>query len=337
MAPTLPNCPPQLLLNHNAVSIQAHHQRGAIPLANIEPQMLDQAPKSASTSNLSRIFGNNPENATTVNEQTIALNKAMSIAEARRDDLRSFRNKWNITDRAAIYPESHILHFSILAALVLFEGMANAYFFSTGSDLGLLGGWLQAITVSFTNVIAAFFLIGFLGMRQLSNFHIGANMKQMGAGLLALAGIAVAAFALFGLNLTAAHFRDLLELNAATLAIGGSETTGAVLSPVLEARTNPFGFQTLEALLLLILGVTFAIIAAYKGRTFDDVIPGYGGVTRRLVAASNALETAIFSKKNGSLPQEKVEDALLLHAEICKDLAGPAKAEEPRDDTQESV
>jgi hypothetical protein len=272
----------------------------------------------------SRFLGNRSLD-TSVTEQEIALNKTVAIAEARRDDLRSFRAKWNITDRSAIYPKSHILHFSILAGLVLFEGMANAYFFSTGSDLGLLGGWLQAITVSFTNVIAAFFLIGFLGMRNLSNFHDGSNNKQKLSGFLAFVGIAISGAALFTLNLTAAHYRDLLEINSATLALGGSETTGEILSPVSAAMANPFGFQTLEALLLLILGVTFAVIAAFKGRTFDDVIPGYGGATRRLEAASLELEAAIAPKKSSDLPEEKVREALVLHSEICRVLAGPAE------------
>ena len=275
---------------------------------------------------LASIFSNGNQGLdSSVTDQKIALNKAVAIAEARRDDLRSFREKWHITDRSAIYPKSHILHFSILAGLVLFEGMANAYFFSTGSDLGLLGGWLQAITVSFTNVIAAFFLIGFLGMRNLSNFHTDASMKQIASGVLALAGIVVASGALFALNLTAAHYRDLLEINSATLALGGSDTTGEILRPVSAAFANPFGFQTLEALLLLILGVTFAVIAAFKGRTFDDAIPGYGGATRRLEAASLELETAMSSKKSANLDNAEVKDALSLHSEICRVLAGPEK------------
>jgi hypothetical protein len=269
--------------------------------------------------------------------EMIQLGKTVAFAEARRDDLLKFRRTWggaidettidNSTsykpiDRAAIYPKSHILHFSVLAALVLFEGMANAYFFSTGSDLGLLGGWLQAITVSFTNVIAAFFLIGFLGLRHMSNPYKKANSA------LASIGVAIAVVSLLALNLTASHFRDLLELNSATLALGGADVTGIVLSPVTEARLNPFGIETLEALLLLILGITFAVIAAFKGRTFDDAIPGYGGVTRRLETAANELERALENgwkdaKKLSEKELDLLVDAKVLHDEICRDLAGP--------------
>ena len=271
------------------------------------------------------------------------LDNAKSLAEARHADLLHFRQTWDGAieaprevegqetrrrhkpiERAAVYPKSHILHFSVLASLVLFEGLANAYFFSKGSDLGLLGGWLQAITVSFTNVIAAFFLIGFLGSRLMSNPHRPVQMA-MGAVLIVATSIA-----LIALNLTAAHFRDLLEFNAATLALGGAEMTGTVLAPVTEARMNPFGFQTLEALLLFILGTTFAAIAAYKGRTFSDPILGYGGVTKRLESAARDLQKATEAGFKDAKKLSEAELELLVEAnevlrEVNADLAGPGK------------
>lgn len=274
-------------------------------------------------------------------EEMIRLGRTVAFAAARHEDLLKFRRTWGGAfadpaegseaaeikpiDRAAIYPQSHILHFSILAALILFEGLANAYFFSTGSDLGLLGGWLQAITVSFTNVIAGFFLIGFLGLRHLTNPHKPINR------VLAVAGVAIGTVTLLALNLSAAHFRDLLELNAATLALGSSEVTGMILAPVSAVREAPFGIETLEALLLLVLGTTFAVIAAFKGRTFDDAIPGYGGVTRRLEHAARELETALEAgwkdaKKLSQYELVQLVEAKNLHDEIYRDLAGPTNA-----------
>lgn len=265
------------------------------------------------------------------------LRKAMSFADAKRHDMILFRRTWDGAvafkstegegaikpiERAAVYPKSHIMHFSILASLVLFEGLANAYFFSKGSDLGLLGGWLQAITVSFTNVIAAFFLIGFLGFRLLSNPHRRLHI------VLGVLTIVATSIALVMLNLTAAHFRDLLEFNAATLALGGAGETGEVLAPVLAVRENPFGFQTLEALLLFILGTTFAAIAAYKGRTFSDPILGYAGVSKRLESAAKDLERATEvgyrNVKKLSEPElELLSQANDLLIEVNTDLAGP--------------
>ncbi|WP_270374785.1 hypothetical protein [Marinicauda sp. Alg238-R41] len=213
------------------------------------------------------------------------LTQAYYRAAADFDTYLEFRRAKKIR-RAAQYPDSHIMHFSILAALVLFEGLANAYFFSKGSDLGLLGGWIQAITVAFTNVIAAFFLIGFLSIRGLSNPK---RPVTFGAALVSLP---LAIVAIGFLNFSAAHYRDLLELNAATLALGDADVTGEILAPVSRALTFA-PFETLEALLLFVLGVTFAAIAAFKGATFDDPVIGYGSVQRRLERSAAELAAVL--------------------------------------------
>ncbi|KPP80726.1 MAG: hypothetical protein HLUCCA04_11205 [Oceanicaulis sp. HLUCCA04] len=193
-------------------------------------------------------------------------------------------DRW--VQRAAQYPDSHIMHFSILAALILFEGLANAYFFSKASDLGLLGGWIQAITVAFTNVIAAFFLIGFMGLRSLSNPDRPFSFAA------ALVGVPIALCFVIFLNFSAAHYRDLLEINEAMIASGTLAASGEILAPVTRALTfQPF--ETLEALLLFILGITFAAIAAFKGATFDDRLIGYGAVQRRAIRSAAHLAAII--------------------------------------------
>lgn len=219
-------------------------------------------------------------------------------------------------ERAAIYPDSHILHFSILAGLVLVEGLANAYFFSTGSDLGLLGGWLQAITVSFTNVIASFFIIGFLCMRHLM------NPQKTWFFIPAAIGLPIGIAFIVVLNLAAAQYRDLLELNAATLALGGSGVTGEILAPVSAVFENPFNLQTLEAYLLLTLGLTFAAIAAFKGRTFDDAIPGYGVVQRKAEKAARELNRSL-KRAAGSRQSsaDQIEEGQALLMDMASDFA----------------
>ncbi len=202
--------------------------------------------------------------------------------------------------RAPAYPDSHIMTFSILAGLVLFEGLANAYFFSKGSDLGLLGGWIQAITVAFTNVIASFFIVGFLGLRMLQNPHRPFSFAA------ACIFVPVAVLLIGFLNFSAAHYRDLLEINAAVLALGGVEQTGEILTPITRALTFA-PFETLEALLLFILGITFAVIAAFKGATFDDRLVGYGAAHRRLVSASSHL-AAVLKQLPATRASERYDD-----------------------------
>jgi hypothetical protein len=202
--------------------------------------------------------------------------------------------------RAPAYPDSHIMTFSILAGLVLFEGLANAYFFSKGSDLGLLGGWIQAITVAFTNVLASFFIIGFLGLRMLQNPHRPFSFAA------ACLFTPLAVLLILFLNFSAAHYRDLLDINAAVLAQGDIAQTGQMLTPVTRALTLA-PFETLEALLLFILGLTFAVIAAFKGATFDDRLVGYGAAHRRLVAASSHL-AAVLKQLPSTRASERFDD-----------------------------
>ncbi|WP_421791237.1 hypothetical protein [Hyphobacterium sp.] len=256
-----------------------------------------------------------------------------ALSRARRDfeNLRAFRRTsgWAFDDpigketkgsagkpieRSAIYPDSHILTFSVLAVLILFEGLANAYFFSSSSDLGLLGGWLQAITISFVNVISAFFVIGYLCLRHLT------NPQKRWSFIAAAVGLPIAVTFIVILNLAAAHYRDLLEIHAASLALGGTEITGELIAPIQSVFANPFSFQTLDAYLLLTLGLTFAIIAAYKGRTFDDAIPGFGVVQRRAERSARELNRVVKKAAGGrNAPEEQIAEAQLLLMDMAED------------------
>lgn len=225
--------------------------------------------------------------------------------------------------RPPSYPDSHIMTFSILASMVLIEGLANAYFFSKGSDLGLLGGWIQAITVAATNIAVSFFLIGFLGLRMVQNPH---RVFSFVAGIVL---IIAASLSVLLINTSAAQYRDVMEREAlATEASidqmllsfdqGGQtnadlDETGTAYydepafvgdtAPVSAPKIGLFSwspesvangpFETLEALLLFILGMTFAVIAAFKGATFDDRLVGYGSAHRRLVSASSYLTATL--------------------------------------------
>jgi len=215
--------------------------------------------------------------------------------------------------RSAKYPESHWMTISILAAMVLVEGLINAYFFSKNSDLGLLGGWIQAIVVAFTNVMAAFFLIGFGAIRlaQTSwrkwNDEGGVQFSLSGfiASLTGFVALPIAAAAILVLNKAAAHYRDILELNVADLATGTIiQTAEAGTSPVALALSTT-QIVSLEGLLLFVLGVTFACVAAYKGATFDDPVIGFGAAERRLKRSQDQLEHALKHKSKDADPALK--------------------------------
>ncbi|WP_019961932.1 hypothetical protein [Woodsholea maritima] len=258
------------------------------------PQGYEQQPSSFDTQGGSGVEGEHKPTEKSVKSAYTDLKYAFDYYKDFQENWGKDANlnlpeeKW--INRPGQYPDSHIMGISLLAALVLVEGLANAQFFSKASDLGLLGGWIQAIMVAFTNVLASFFLVGFLGVRTLMNPH------QKLWFVCGLVGTPIAMGAILMLNFTAAQYRDLLELSSASLAQGDSAVTGHVMNPV----TNALSFtqlQTLEALLLLILGLTFACIAAYKGATWEDRILGYGAVQKKLDIAADKLNKAIEGTK----------------------------------------
>jgi len=172
-------------------------------------------------------------------------------------DLQYFKARNNLR-REPSYPDSHIFTFAILLAILMAESFANSYFFAQGSELGLLGGWIQAFLVSMVNVFVPF-LAGLLILRHLqTHSHIVKVFAMAGTGLF---GILI-----FTFNLGAAHYRDLLE------SMGYTAHTQIVE----RIQANPFGLQSFDSYMLLLIGLAISALSTYKGFYFDDPFPGYG-------------------------------------------------------------
>lgn len=86
--------------------------------------------------------------------------------QLRRRDLRAFVRERRLM-REASYPTSRLLHFGIIALVVVVESVANAEFFASVSTLGLVGGFLQAVGVSLVNVVSGV-LAGYFCLRGLN-------------------------------------------------------------------------------------------------------------------------------------------------------------------------
>lgn len=294
------------------------------------------------------------------------LRRVTTNAHHQSQNLEYFRRSWDGAVRdenldkvkpiaiAPQYGKSHIMDFSLLALIILVEGLANAYFFSKASDLGLLGGWMQAITVSGTNVLAAFFLIGFVGLRLTTNPHRPARMV---AGW---ALVAVTVVALYALNMSAAQYRDLLEIHALQLATGevapqemflsdhARQIAQAAAGPVDPLASNaaaassmgwgPFSLQTLEARLLFLLGMTFAVIAAYKGYSFSDPIMGYTKIADKTDKALQEMNRLTRLPKDKLQKLSEADRGQLAWAEEVRDelsavLNGPMRTPGKNEDT----
>jgi hypothetical protein len=240
------------------------------------------------------------------------------LSEERRRlaDLERFKTENRIT-REAHYPSSPTLSFGVLFVLVLVEACINGVLFAESSDQGLLGGWLEAVVLSVTNVGAAF-LIGRIVFPQ---------MHRRGVFLPAFAtGVsAVGVTLILGVNLFGAHYRDFKAETAAlettvqapaapkpgtTILTGGAKpiantiagqkakpSTLANATPlqaevgtkqkqterqaIVKALERPFDLESFTSFFLLVLGSCGAIIAAWDGYKFDDPFPGYGKRHRR--------------------------------------------------------
>jgi hypothetical protein len=199
----------------------------------------------------------------------------MSLRTAERMSLRERNYFQHVNDlhREADYPESDIMHWSIVAALVITESLANSYFFAKGSDLGLLGGAFQALLISAVNIGAAL-LAGVYLMRNLHHQHRG---RQLAAS----AGLAVYIGFLCFFNLATAHYRAALELDPTT----------ALLRTFSRLMESPLGINDFDASILLFIGIIFSVFGLIKAYRADDVYPGYGKIDRQYQTADeNYLE-----------------------------------------------
>lgn len=212
-------------------------------------------------------------------------------AAARERELEDFRARNGLV-RPATYPEGSatFARYAILLALIVVEGIANAYFFSQGLESGLIGGFLAAGLFAAVNLVTAF-VLGKHGVPLV--FHRNAAIRSL--------GVAAAAFAVVSMiivGLTIAHFRDAL--------IGDAAEPARMAWTALEA--SPFGLHDIMSWLLFAISVLFAVFALFDGLSSDDRYPGYGGVARRARQARDDYVSELHAIR-GEL--EKLKDEAL--------------------------
>ena len=226
------------------------------------------------------------------------------------------------------HPQVRILNLSVIVLLVLFESAANAYFFAQQSEFGLSGGIFQAAAVSLANVSTSYFIIGFWGLRHASiatdpnkkfwEFDSRNVIKWFGV-IAVIFGIIMALL----VNLSAAHYRNLLDLNAtvANSAMGldaldplkANTTTfprflidkgvcdeiltspigNTIGSAATNAMCRPFALHSLDAMVLFALGLAISAIAAFEGRKADAAFPGFSDAARQMERSRRDLQDAL--------------------------------------------
>jgi len=226
------------------------------------------------------------------------------------------------TGRGVHYISSHpkvpLFQMSIIALMIIFESAANAYFFAKQSEFGLAGGIFQAAAVSLANVATSFFIVGYWGMRHISmpldlvNIFSRRNLYV----LMGLIAIIVGLSLVFLVNLSAAHYRNILDMQALGQELPADLPTKvlphfivdpAVCEKILSsplgetigsAATNamcrPFALHSLDAMVLFALGLAIAAFAAFEGRRLDSPFPGFSDSARGLERARAELRDALF-------------------------------------------
>lgn len=231
---------------------------------------------------------------------------------------------------ASDHPKVRIHQLSIIALLVVFESAANAYFFAQQSEFGLAGGLFQAAAVSLANVAVSFFIIGFWGLRHITQpapfmksphrWDRRQYIKIFGA-LAIMVGIILVLL----VNLSAAHYRNILDMqavlasatpeqadavygalasNTSTVprfwidadvcqAVLGSDVGRDIGSAATSAMCRPMALHSLDAMVLFALGVAISALAAFEGRRSDSPFPGLSDNTRHFERAREDLEEAL--------------------------------------------
>jgi hypothetical protein len=205
---------------------------------------------------------------------TGALEREKRTAASALLEYDAFRQR-NRISRDARQPTNRTLNGVIMAFLIVVEGVFNATFFASGSDLGLLGGVVLAGAFSAVNVGTAA-LNGWFPLRWAHHRNLGIKLVGFAAFPSLLAGT-------LALNAFVAHYRDL----AATTS--DIQPLQAAYSGLLH---DPFGLQSIESWFLLALGLLCAGYAIAKGFALDDPYPGYGAHDRRRRVAAEAYEEA---------------------------------------------
>lgn len=243
---------------------------------------------------------------------------------------RDFRNPLKMTStpqygahQVSDHPPVRIFQISIIAVLVLFESAANAYFFAQQSEFGLSGGLFQAAAVSLANVAISYFIIGFWGLRHITQ---PAEMRlapwdwdrRNYIKLFGMLAIAFGVTMVILVNLSAAHYRNILDLKAEGLLtqetqvayepemlrfwLLSNDTCSAVLNSDIgrsiggaatNAMCRPFALHSLDAMVLFALGLAISALAAYEGRRSDAHFPGLSDAARKFEGARNELQDAL--------------------------------------------
>lgn len=198
-----------------------------------------------------------------------------TVARLRAEtEIRYFKAVNNIHEEA-VYPESRLWHFGVLAIIALIEVVVNAFFYENSQ--GLLGGVVVAMGIAALNIGSALTLGFGFRFKNLAS----SDRKAVGwACFVAFVLLAVLCNSLF------ASFRSEYQLvvDPSEFVQVKEAFQRAWPEALLIFKGDP-RFQDHWSFILFGVGIVLSCLAFYKGYTLDDKYPGYGQKDRVYKAA----------------------------------------------------
>lgn len=253
----------------NALTTEVDRLRSEVAMYEAE---ISKNSQLADEAHINGFFDNNRQVLADVVKEQMSANGSgpgAELIEALKDkdrlqrEYNAFRSEHKRSEKAR-YPASTFWHYFIIALILIGEGLANSYFFGQGNDLGLLGGFLEAlffaaINVGFAGVVA--FCLRYV-------FHRYSNKQVMGwLGVVFFTGIMVFVACVAALyRFQAANATDATEIGL--LSLPWAQLGDAV--------------ATKDGILLILLALILGIVAVIDWFKMDDPYPGYGKRQRAL-------------------------------------------------------
>jgi hypothetical protein len=180
-----------------------------------------------------------------------------------KKDLHNFKNEHKLIrqERSSAKP---LFNWAVVLLIIFAESILNASFFAQGSDLGLLGGIIQAFVIVMINVLVANLVVLLIRRRHITTIS---SIERSGYTLLT-GGLIIG---LINFHFLVGHYRDALRI----------DFENAYAFSVLNYSASPFHLIDFESYILVVMGFLFFIILIIDLYKLKDPYPGYGEVTHR--------------------------------------------------------
>jgi len=193
----------------------------------------------------------------------------LSTAEKHVKVIEKSLNKFEQINRRAVpamYPESKVLHFAFIFALMAIETVLNGVMIGLGAAGGLTEGVLIAFGIALVNV---FILGGFLGKAFSWAHHVYFPKRFFGGVIPIIFWTSLLIFLNFGV----AHYRDAIQ----NVKLPIDQASAIALERVVSMQLP----VDVESGFLFIAGILFGLLAGFDWLKMDDPYPGYGRLSRR--------------------------------------------------------